>query len=449
MNFLGSEGFMETYTAFDIFADSSIPNARNRERSKRIMSSNLADLLPVFAYWKGFDRPSVLLRTRPGSLFTFDPFSSRITNANQIISGGSGSGKSYLTNLMIGQMLSQSPRVFVLDIGASYQKTCELLDGQYISLSMSSGLSINPFDLPIGTRVPTNEKIKFLVALVQIMVEDNGPGSLGKLERAEIERAIQDLYQTIEKPRLSDLQSVLLKNPSPEIVRIGKILSLWTAESPFGRIVDRETNIELQKNIVCFDLKGLESAPDLQAACLFIITDLVWREVQKDRSEMKFLIFDESWKLLESEAGSQFVGEVFRTFRKYYASAIAISQNIDDFATSKAASAIMPNSSIKWILKQPGADFKRLAEVLRLNERECALIQSLSQVKGQFSEAFLICEDKKAVVSVESTPLEYWLATTDPKDYALLKSEQKKTQKSGRSLIEHLASEYPTGAARS
>ena len=27
------------------------------------------------------------------------------------------------------------------------------------------------------------------------------------------------------------------------------------------------------------------------------------------------------------------------------------------------SSAIMPNSSIKWILKQPGADFKRLSEV--------------------------------------------------------------------------------------
>ncbi|MBK9039151.1 MAG: ATP-binding protein [Bdellovibrionales bacterium] len=88
---------------------------------------------------------------------------------------------------------------------------------------------------------------------------------------------------------------------------------------------------------MCFDLKNLETYPDLQAVCLFIITDLVLREVQKDRSVMKFLIFDESWKLLESDAGSTFIAEVFRTFRKYYASCIAISQNIDDFAKSKAA----------------------------------------------------------------------------------------------------------------
>ncbi|MGL1152538.1 type IV secretion system DNA-binding domain-containing protein, partial [Vibrio parahaemolyticus] len=85
----------------------------------------------------GFEKPSILLRTRMGSLFKFDPFSSSLTNANQIISGGSGSGKSYLTNLMVGQMLSQDPRVFILDVGGSYQKTCELLDGQYVPLSMS------------------------------------------------------------------------------------------------------------------------------------------------------------------------------------------------------------------------------------------------------------------------------------------------------------------------
>ena len=443
----GSEGFMETYASFDIFAAASVPNARNKERSKRLKGSNLADLLPVFGLWNGFQQPSVLLRTRMGSLFKFDPFSSALTNANQIISGGSGSGKSYLTNLMVGQMLSQNPRIFILDVGGSYQKTCELLDGQYIPLSMASGLAMNPFDRIPGAAV-NDEKIKFLVALVQIMTKEDDQKAIGKLEKAEIERAIQKVYEEKPEPRLSHLREKLLASEIEEVQRIGKILSLWCGDSPFGKFVDRETNIQLQKRIVCFDLKGLEANPDLQSAALFTITDMVWREVQKDRSEMKFLVFDECWRLLESDAGSQFVAEVFRTFRKYFASAVAISQNIDDFAKSKAASAIMPNSSIKWILKQPGADFKRLAEVLRLNEREVTLIQSLTQVKGQYSEAFLVCEDKKAVVSVESTPFEYWLATTDPKDFALLKQEQQQLGLDGLALIEHLSKKYPTGAQR-
>ena len=41
----------------------------------------------------------------------------------------------------------------------------------------------------------------------------------------------------------------------------------------------------LKKRIVCFDLKGMESQPDLQAVCLFLITDLIWREVQRGPHE--------------------------------------------------------------------------------------------------------------------------------------------------------------------
>ena len=440
-----SEGFQETFASFDVFSNMAFPNTIQTERTRRLKTSNIIDLIPIYGQWSGFDSPSVLLRTRMGSLFKFDPFSGHTTNANQIISGGSGSGKSYLTNLLIAQMMSQNPKVFIIDVGASYKKTCDLLDGQYVGLSTSAGFSINPFDIGENL-IPSDEKIKFLVALIEVLTKEDGDARLGRLERSEIELSIQEVYTTHKKPRLSNLRDILLKNENKEVSRIGKILSPWVGDSPFGKIIDRDTTISLDKRLVCFDLKNLESTPDLQAACLLIITDLVWREVQKDRSEMKFLVFDESWRLLESDAGSAFIGEVYRTFRKYYASAIAISQNIDDFARSKAAAAIMPNASIKWILRQKGADRERLKSVLNLNDREVELIDSLSQVKGKFSESFLICEDNKGVVSIEATPLEYWLATTDPKDYALLKRIENETSLVGEELLRHLAEKFPKGA---
>ena len=442
-----SEGFLETYASFDIFSKLAFPHAIQKERARRLKTSNVADLIPIYGLWNGFESPSVLMRTRAGSLFKFDPFSNRTTNANQIISGGSGSGKSFLTNLLIGQMLSQNPKVFIVDVGASYKKTCDLLNGQYVGLSTSAGFSINPFDIG-ETLIPSDEKIKFLVALVEVLTKEDGEARLGRLERSEIEISIQEVFQTHKRPRLSNLREILLKNPNPEVSRIGKILSPWVGDSPFGKIIDRDTTISLDKRLVCFDLKNLESTPDLQAACLLIITDLVWREVQKDRSEMKFLVFDESWRLLESDAGSSFIGEVYRTFRKYYASAIAISQNIDDFAKSKAAAAIMPNASIKWILRQKGADRERLKSVLHLNDREVQLIDSLSQVKGKFSESFLICEDDKGIVSIEATPMEYWLATTDPKDFSLMNQIETSTNLKGEALLRHLADKFPKGSER-
>src|SRR5690606_30647782 len=100
----------------------------------------------------------------------------------------------------------------------------------------------------------------------------------------------------------------------------------------------------------------------------------------------------------------------------------------------------------KWILKQKGADQARLQEVLDLNTNEMALIESLRQERGKYSEAFLMCEDDRSLVAIESTPLEYWIATTDPRETSLIQ----------RRLLENpslsewdclcaLAHEYPTG----
>ncbi|MCB0444907.1 MAG: hypothetical protein KDC68_04495, partial [Gelidibacter sp.] len=59
----------------------------------------------------------------------------------------------------------------------------------------------------------------------------------------------------------------------------------------------------------------------------------------------------------------------------------------------------------------------------------------------------LICENKKSVVVVECTPYEYWLATTAPKDLALMDSERAKNPNLDQmQLISHLAETYPQGA---
>lgn len=444
----GAEGMEETLAAFDVFSEIAVPNARAKERTKRVKTSNLCDLLPLYGPWPGHNEAKILLRSRLGSLVSFNPFSSDLTNSNQIVSGGSGSGKSFLTNILLMQMLKENPKVFVVDIGGSYKKICENFEGQYIPLGVESNFSINPFDLANDEKGPSNQKIKFILSLVEIMTKEATEPSLGKLERAEIENAIQRVYETLKRPTLSDLRKILLAHPDSQINRYGKILGPWCGDTPYGRFVDRETTIELTRPIVCFDLKGMEALPDLQAACLFIITDFVWREVQADRTKMKFLIFDECWKLLENESGALFIAEVFRTFRKYMASAIAISQNIDDFARSKVATAILPNSSVKWILKQKGSDQERLKSVLSLNENEAAQIASLHQERGSFSEAFLMAEDQRAVVAIESTPLEYWLATTDPRDLGRIEAEKRKNPTfSNLEILKSLADTCPKGVA--
>src|SRR5258708_2626311 len=107
-------------------------------------TSNLCDLIPLYGPWPGHERPSVLFRSRMGSLLSLNPFDSSLVNANQLLSGSSGSGKSVLTNILIMQMLKENPKAYFIDIGGSYRKLVENLGGQYVDLGVSDTLSINP-----------------------------------------------------------------------------------------------------------------------------------------------------------------------------------------------------------------------------------------------------------------------------------------------------------------
>jgi len=443
----GSEGMLETYPAFEIFSESAIPNARGRVRERAMKTSTLSDLLPVFGPWRGHREGRILLKSQMGSLISFDPFDSSLTNANQLISGGSGSGKSFLTNLLLLQMLKFDPKIFFVDIGGSYKKFCENLGGQYLNLSLESGHVINPFDLNENETVPSSQKIKFLVGLIEIITKEEDETRLGKFERAEIEDAVHLAYENDKTPTLSTVKDILIQNQNVKMRRYGKILSTWCGHSPFGKLLDGKTNIKLNRSIVAFDLKGLEAQEELQKVYLYLITDLIWRVIQGERERMKFLVFDECWKLLRDEAGSKFIEEVFRTFRKYYASAIAISQDLDDFANSKIAGALLPNCAVKWVLMQSQGNSKRLRDVLNLNETQIGQVQRLAQQKGLYSEAFLLSGTKKrTVVSIEPTPIEYWLSTTDPIDLREVdRFRCKNPNSSNQEIIESLSIEYPNG----
>jgi conjugal transfer ATP-binding protein TraC len=442
----GAEAMVETVAGFSVFSEIAIPNARAKERIKRLKTSNLADMLPLYGSWAGSKSPSLLFRSNQNTLLKFDVFDSQNSNYNQLISGGSGSGKSFLCNLILMQMLKENPQVFFVDIGGSYKKLSENLNGQYVPLSLDDTISLNPFDLAVGEQTVSSSKIKFLLGLVELMTKEDGDNRLPKLERAVIEKAIEELYREYKEPRLSNLRDLLLKDSDPEIQKLGKILSPWCGDTLFGKFLDRKTNIELNKPLVAFDLKGLESYPELQAVCLFLITDLVWREVQRNPGMKKFLVFDECWKLLKNESGIIFIEEVFRTFRKYNASAIAISQDIDDFAKSKISKALLSNCSIKWLLMQQQIDEVSLRSALGLNDCEINILRSLHQVRGHYSQVLLLAQKDRAVCKVESTPLEYWLATTDPRDLgelSRLASEKPKLSNFGR--LKELAEKYPFG----
>lgn len=92
-------------------------------------------------------------------------------------------------------------------------------------------------------------------------------------------------------------------------------------------------------------------------------------------------------------------------------------------------------------------DFTKMKESLGLNDNEVALIQSLHQEKGEFSEAFLLAgPDRRTVAVIEPTPLELWIATTDPRDLSAIEALRlKKPELTQLEILKLMAKQFPKG----
>ena len=190
----GAEGMQETVGAWKVFS-SSLPGSPIRlVRQKKLKTNNLVDFLPVYGANIGDERPVVLTHTRMGSLSSFNPYDPKLTNYNMLVTGSSGSGKSFANNFLMLQQIARGTRVFIIDIGGSYKKLTELLGGQYFEINLSDDYAINPFELLDPSAPPTGEKVKGLVSIIEQMVVDHGE-RLVKLDRVQIEEILTKVFE--------------------------------------------------------------------------------------------------------------------------------------------------------------------------------------------------------------------------------------------------------------
>ena len=226
---------------------------------------------------------------------------------------------------------------------------------------------------------------------------------------------------------------------------LSKMLYLWTGERPYGKLLDGHGGLRSDAKICTFDLKGLSSHPDLQSVMILILTDFILSQVENDRECKKRIILDEAWELLKSEAAANFMEYCARTLRKTGSGITFITQGVEEIVASPIGPAILNNTATKFVMLQRG-DSKILADTLKLNSQELALIHSLQQRKGVFSEGFMIEGDHRQVVRIYPSPIEYWLSTSDAADNKYI-ADLKAQGLSLVDAIEKAAQEYPEGVS--
>ncbi|HAR43305.1 MAG TPA: hypothetical protein DCS07_11865 [Bdellovibrionales bacterium] len=297
---------------------------------------------------------------------------------------------------------------------------------------------------------PSSQKIKSLLAIVESMVSEDERAKLPKLDRTLLEKAIIELYRANrvegKVPTLSDLAAALETSDEPSMIAVSKMLYPWTGDRPYGRLLDGAGSIRTNAPICTFDLKGLSHYPDLQSVMILILTDYILTRVEQNKSSRKRIILDEAWELLKSTAAANFMEYCARTLRKTGSGITFITQGVEEIVASPIGSAILNNTATKFIMLQRGSS-EIIRETLKLNEQELALIHSIEQRKGEYSEGFMIEGDTRKVIRVHPGPFEYWLSTSDAQDNLYLGS----LREQGMSLVEAIrraAQEYPNGIGK-
>jgi len=469
----GARGYREDTALLPTFISflPGVQGVRKTNREFTLLSSQSADFVPIEVPWTGThdDAPAFLTRTREGTLLRFNPFSPDLTNGNILVSGKTGSGKSFLIKQLLLQLQVLNPRIAIVTKGPDYRALIDLLGGQYREISLRTNLVKNPWDLHDNSEEPDSTQIAGVASLAFHMAGKTGTDDAVTLNF--LEKAVRMTYERLlaigKTPRFSDLKWTL-EHYSFENAVIEQLahmlvlkLSRWTGEGVYSQLFDQETSPELDKpeDIICYDIDGLKDSPELQTAVAFTIARAIDQQIGRKGANGSLrptiAIFDEVWAMLADPVlGTQILNS-FRTARKRYGSIIAASQGIEDFVGTAESPhtvglAILQNTEAKFIFAQLG-ELSRLRDVLHLSEAAVQAVKELRNVPGHFAECYLLVANQpesSTAIQLTATPFDYWATTSHPLETDFRdKFAKEHPELSALEVIYRLGMAHPKGIA--
>lgn len=349
-----------------------------------------------------------------GSLIVFDRYS--LENANEVVFGKSGSGKSYTIKLEIMRQFMFGTEVIVIDPEREYDKLAQTLGGEHIDFSPSSPIKINPFDLSGFYEEGENElgvKILSLRALLKIMLGDLTPSEDAVLDRALVQTyqlkgiTIDPATQKNTPPIMEDLYQVLLKQQDTISQDLALRIEKFTRGSLAG-FFNQQSNFDITNPLTVFSIRDLED--ELRPIAMHIILDFVWTRVRKNLKK-RLLVVDEAWYLMRYQDSASFMYGIAKRARKYYLGLTTATQDVQDFLSSDYGRAILSNSSIQILLKQSPAEVDTIANTFYLSEGEKQLVVSADVGQGLF-----FAGQNHVAIQIVSAPFEHEIITSNPQE---------------------------------
>lgn len=407
--------------------NSTLPQMSDQLQIRRNMNTGAISTSFPFTSADLTDNSGILygINMHNNGLVIFDRF--KLENANLVVFAKSGAGKSFTVKLEALRSMMLGSEIIIIDPENEYQKLCDAVGGSYIRLSLNSNTRINPFDLP---RVIDSDEAEdalranlvtlhglFRLMLGGTQVGANGVpiSALSPIEEADLDQALIDTYARVgitsdplthnsPPPTISDLYDTLLHmgGSGPQLAQRLRKYTTGT----FAGIFSQQSNIDINNPMVVFNIRDLED--ELRPVAMYIVLSHIWnitRTIQKKR----MLIVDEAWQLMKYDDSANFLFSLAKRARKYFLGLTTITQDVEDFMSSKMGRAIVANSSMQLLLKQSATAVDVLSDVFKLTEEEKKRLANFPIGQGLF-----FAGQSHVHIQIQASPTEQQLITTNP-----------------------------------
>lgn len=384
-----------------------------REQFERVLpASSTANLYPFSFSGKTDENGFYLGRDKFGSnvIVDFNKRSDDKTNANALILGNSGQGKSYLLKLVLTNLRESGKRIICLDPEIEYRDLTENLSGCFIDLmtgeyiinvlepkSWSDGDTDDGEDTPkaFAGKTRLSQHISFLrdffrcykdfsdreidaIELLLIKLYDK----FGITDRTDWSKmassdypVLSDFYDLIESEykEYNSEEKNLYTDKTLQDICLGLHSICKGAESKF---FNGHTNIT-DSNFVTFGVKGLlQASKNIRSALLFNVLSYMSNELLTTGNTVASI--DEFYLFLTNLTAVEYIRNFMKRVRKKESAVILASQNIEDFLVENVRELTKPLFSIPthhFLFNAGTIDSKFYMDALQLEPSEFSLIR--------------------------------------------------------------------------
>lgn len=410
-------------------------------------SQNAVSLSPLMGEWKGSGTPVMNFFGRRGQLVNIDLFDNAAGNYNFAIVGASGSGKSFLTQELLISYRANQARVWVIDVGRSYENICRMLDGDFIEFTESANLCINPFTFIQNL----DEELDMLKPLISRMMSPDKP--LPSWERSMLELGIQKVFSKLKnKMTITDLARYFLEGCSEELPEgeekkecdprlrdMGVMLYPWTKEGAYGKYFDGDSNITFTNNFTVLELEELKSKKELQSIVMMIMMYRISQETYLSRDLRKIVMIDEAWAILHGDSDTaDFIETGYRRARKYGAAFGTATQNYGDYLKSPGAMAALQNADWTFTLRQKEDSIEALEKSGLMNLANDPFkkrsLRDLKKIDGRYSEVFIQYPEGSGTVRFLTDPYSQMLYSSKAEHFKKIQEYKSQGYEIGESV---------------